>query len=177
MTSELRVDALKTTDGTSVVDFDASGNISTTGHISQGKVYFASAAWDGTSTNTTEFSGYEWFTAYETSDHNFSSGQKKIQYNNDYNILNASTGVVTIPADGVWLLTGHYSNTTSTTARRIGELWINNVWWGEWIESYGQYDDVSTTRILKLSKNDTLKFGNNSGLKYPEFGFELARLG
>lgn len=175
--SKLYVDEVHSKTGsTKALEIDSSGNIATTGHISQGKVYLCSAAWDGSSTSS-YFSGYDMFTAYETADHNFGSGAKKIQYNNDYNILDTSTGIVTIPADGVWLLTGHYTSTNGSTNRNIGNFWINDVYWGEWIEAYGQYDDVSTTRILKLSQNDTLKFGRNPGLPFDEFGFELARLG
>ena len=177
MTSTLKVSEIQDpTNSNTALTIDSSGNITTSGFVNQNKVYLCSAAWDGSSTSS-YFSGYDMFTAYETADHNFASGAKKIQYNNDYNILATSTGIVTIPADGVWLLTGDYTSTSGTVQRNIGNLWINDVYWGEWCEAYGSYDDVSTTRILKLSQNDTLKFGRNPGLPFDEFGFELARLG
>ena len=167
---------IKDSTGTNTaMTIDSSGNISTTGHISQGKVYYCAAKWNGSSTST--LSGNDVFTVYNTTSGNLVSGAHKIIYHNDYNMLNTSTGVVTIPEDGIWIFSGFYANQSGSAQRNIGVFWLNNTYYGEWVESYGQYDDSSTTRIMKLNANDTLRFGRNPGLPFDDFGFELARLG
>lgn len=175
MTSVLKVDNIQNSAGTSAISIDSSGNISTTGHVSQGKVYLCSAAWDQTSTTSKD--SRLGFTGYETADHSLQSGSRKIIYRDDYNMLNASTGYVTIPADGVWMIVGMYTDATGSASRRIGALWVNDIYYGEWCESYGQYDDATATRILKLEANDTIMFGNNATLGYDDFAFEIARIG
>ena len=167
---------IKDSTGTNTaMTIDSSGNISTTGHISQGKVYYCAAKWNGSSTST--LSGNDVFTVYNTTSGNLVSGAHKIIYHNDYNMLNTSTGVVTIPEDGIWIFSGFYANQSGSAQRNVGVFWLNNTYYGEWVESYGQYDDSNTTRIMKLNANDTLRFGRNPGLPFDDFGFELARLG
>ena len=175
MASIIGVETLQHTNGTTAATIDSSGNISTTGRISQGKVYYCAARWDGSSTSTLD--GNDVFTAYHTTSGNLSSGAHKIIYHNDDSILNTSTGVITIPEDGIWIFSGFYCNAVNADQRNIGVFWVNNTYYGEWVESYGRYDDTSTTRIMKLDANDTIRFGRNPGLPYNDFGFELARLG
>ena len=166
MTSVLKVDNIQNSSGTSAISIDSSGRVTTPARP------YASAAWDGTS-----IASDGKFTGYETSDHNLQSGLVKIIYENDGNMLNTSTGIITVPVTGVYLIVGHYVNNNSTTARRIGHLYVNGTFYGEWQESYGQYDDQSAVKMLKLTANDTVQFGRNTGLPYADFGFEMTLLG
>lgn len=150
-------------------------SIDTSGRVTMPNKPFVSAAWDGSSTS--DAGGRAQYTAYETADHNLISGNHKIFYKNDFSMLNTSTGVVTIPVTGIYLIVGHYADESGTAVRRLGALWKNNVWLGEWQESYGQYDDQSAVKMLYLSANDTIQFGHNSGLPYDDFGFEMVLLG
>ena len=166
MTSVLKVDNIQNSSGTDAINIDSSGRVTVPARP------YASAAWNGTSIDS---SGK--FTGYETSEHNLLSGGVKIIYENDSGMLNTSTGIITIPVTGVYLIIGHYVNNTAITNRRIGHLYVNGAYYGEWQESYGQYDDQSAVKMLKLTANDTVQFGRNTGLPYADFGFEMALLG
>ena len=151
-------------------------SIDTSGIVTMPNKPFVSAAWDGSSTSIFD-SGRDQYTAYETADHNLTSGNQTIFYKNDFNMLNTSTGVVTVPVTGIYLIVGHYADDNGTAVRRLGALWKNNVYLGEWQESYGQYDDQSAVKMLYLTPSDTIQFGHNSGLPYDDFGFEMVLLG
>lgn len=169
MASIIGVETLQHTNGTDAITIDSNG------HVSMPKVYLCSAAWDGSS--TADKSSKKVYTAYETSDHTLASGQHKAIYRDDYSMLNASTGVVTIPADGVWIIAGHYADGTGSAIRRIGQIWVNDASYGEWCESYGQYDDTNGIRILKLSSGDEIMFGHNGSFPFDDFAFEMTRIG
>ena len=175
MTGIIKVDTIQNNGGTTALTIDSSGNISTTGHVNQGKVYLCSARWDGSSTSTLD--SVDVFTVYSISSGTVGNGSNRVIYSDDYNMLNASTGIITIPADGVWLVNGIYAGNNSSEQRNIGRLWINDVNYGEWIETNGIYEDVSVTRIFKLEQNDTVRFGRHSSYPYDAFGFEIARIG
>lgn len=170
MTSELRVDAIKNTDGTAAINIDASGRI-----LTPVKPY-VSAGWDGSSQSGGKY------TAYLTTDTAMASGNARIIYKNDYNMLNTSTGVVTIPVAGTYLICGHYADGTGTVNRRIGHLWVtpsggSEVFYGEWVESYGQYDDTTNAKLFQFGEGDTVIFGHNTGYTFDDFGFEMVFLG
>lgn len=171
MTSILKVSEIQDpTNSNTALTIDSSGR------VTMANKPFVSAAWDGSSTST--FAGSrDIYTAYETADHNLISGNHTIFYKNDFSMLNTSTGVVTIPVTGIYLIVGHYADESGTAVRRIGELYKNNARLGEWQESYGQYDDQSAVKMLYLSANDTIQFGHNNLFPYDDFGFEMVLLG
>jgi len=166
MTSILKVTEIQDpTNSNTALEIDSSGRVILPARP------FVSAAWDASSVSSGKF------TAYNTSDTNLvHGGGPKIYYHNDFNMLNTSTGIVTVPTSGIYIISGCYSDGTGSANRRIGQFWINDVSQGEWVESYGQYDDVSVTRILKLTADDEIKFGHGA-LAFDGFGFEMVFLG
>lgn len=171
MTSTLKVSSIQDpTNSNTALSIDSSG------HVTMPNKPFVSAAWDGSSGDV--IGGLFRYTAYETADHNLVSGNHKIFYKNDFNMLNTSTGVVSVPVTGIYLIVGHYADETgATAARSIGALWKGNVYLGEWQESYGQYDDQSAVRLLYLTPSDTIQFGHNNGFPYDDFGFAMVLVG
>jgi hypothetical protein len=89
------------------------------------------------------------------------------------NHFNASTGIFTCPVDGMYLIAASYDNSTNVVERNIGHLWINNVIQGEWVESYGPYDNTSGMQLKRLNANDTIQIGVNTGLP---FGFVVLQI-
>ena len=169
MASILKVENIQHTNGTAALTIDSSG------FVNQNKIYLCSARWDGSSTSTLDT--LDVFTAYSTSTGTIGNGNNRVIYFDDYNMLNESTGIITIPADGVWLVNGIYAGNNASEERNIGSLWINNVTYGEWIESNGSFEDISVTRIFKLEKDDTVRFGRHPSFPWDAFGFEIARIG
>jgi len=158
-------------------------SINSSGYVTTPNRPFVSAAWDGSSSTEIETSIYK-FTAYSTSNQNIGSGGRTIIYKNDYNMLNTSTGSVTIPVSGIYLILGHYSaGAEATEGRRLGRLWVtpsggSRTSYGEWLESYGTYDDVTGSKLLSLGANDVLEFGHNTAtVDWFAFGLEIALLG
>jgi len=168
--STLNLSTIKDNTGT-----NTAMSINSSGYVTQPKKPFVSAAAQGTT--VAGVSGSVKYTTYETSDHNLVSGGHLIIYKNDFNMLNTTTGIVTVPVTGVYLIVGHYSHASATSARRIGHFYVNNNMYGEWLESFGQYEDQSVSKLLSLSANDTVQFGKNSSLGYADFGFEMVLIG
>ena len=159
---------------------DSTGNntgmsINSSGYVTQPNKPFVSAA--ATNATVAGVSGSLKYTTYETSNHNLVSGGHLIIYKNDFNMLNTTTGIVTVPVTGVYLIVGHYSHSSATSGRRIGHYYVNNNMYGEWLESFGQYEDQSAVKLLSLSANDTVQFGKNASLGYADFGFEMVLIG
>jgi len=159
---------------------DSTGNntgmsINSSGYVTQPNKPFVSAA--ATNATVAGVSGSLKYTTYETSNHNLVSGGHLIIYKNDFNMLNTTTGIVTVPVTGVYLIVGHYSHGSGTSGRRIGHYYVNNNMYGEWLESFGQYEDQSAVKLLSLSANDTVQFGKNASLGYADFGFEMVLIG
>ena len=170
MTSILKVSSIQ-----DPTNSNTAMSIDTSGRVTMPNKPFVSAAWNGSSGDV--IGGLFRYTAYETADHNLTSGNHRIFYKNDFSMLNTSTGVVTPPVTGIYLIVGHYADESGTAGRRLGALWKNNVYLGEWQESYGQYDDQSAVKMLYLTPSDTIQFGHNNGLPYDDFGFEMILLG
>ena len=136
------------------------------------------------SSETTISTNLNKFTAYSTSNQNLPSGNRTIVYKNDYSMLNTSTGNVTIPVSGIYLILGHYSaGLAGTEGRRLGHFWVtpsggSRASYGEWVESYGQYDDSTGIKLLSLNVNDVLEFGHNTAtINWDAFGLEISLLG
>ena len=176
--STLYVDNIYSKTGTSqALTIDSSGRVTMPNRP------FVSAAWDGSSSTEIETSIYK-FTAYDTSNKILPSGNRTIVYKNDYNMLNTSTGSVTIPVSGIYLILGHYSaGLSGTEGRRLGRLWVtpsggSRTSYGEWIESYGTYDDSTGVKLLSLGANDVLEFGHNTAtINWDAFGLEIVLIG
>jgi hypothetical protein len=178
MASVLNVDQIgHSTSGTTALTIDSSGRV-----LMPNKP-FVSAAWNGSGT-TAYSTPLSRFTTYNTTDTNIGSGNTRIIYKNDYNMLDTTNGLVTIPVTGIYLIVGHYAAALSgTLGRRIGHLFVTPSGgsitdYGEWVESYGTYDDSTGTKLLSLNANDQVAFGHNvSVINWDAFGFEMILLG
>jgi len=72
--------------------------------------------------------------------------------------LNLTSGVFTAPVAGKYQFNGAFhSNSTSTTARRIGRFQLNGNSLGEFMESSAQYADIGASIIVNMSANDTMQ--------------------
>lgn len=182
MASIINVDKIRAASGTTnVIDINSSCNTTALTIDSSGRLLtpvkpYVSAGWDGSSVSSGKY------TAYLTTDTTMASGSSRIIYKNDYSMLNTSTGVVTIPVAGTYLICGHYADGTGSATRRIGHLWVtpsggSEVFYGEWIESYGLYDDSTIGKLFQFGAGDTVMFGHNTGFPYDDFGFEMVFLG
>ena len=142
--------------------------VSASGRVTMSSQPFFTAAWSGGVSDGK-------YTSYYTSQQTITGSV--YPYQNTGNNMNTSTGIYTCPVAGKYLVQGVYSNDSGTLERNIGHLWVNNVFWGEWCESYGLYDDTTVVRILSLQANDTLQFGQNVVFVWNRFGVTITLLG
>jgi hypothetical protein len=108
------------------------------------------------------------------------SGDRWISYSAEYNIgsnFDVSTGIFTCPLTGVYIISALYSSTSGVVERNIGHLWINNVIQGEWVESYGAFDDTTGIQLRRLNTNDTIQIGVNTGFIYNIVALQIYFLG
>lgn len=87
-------------------------------------------------------------------------------YRNVGSHFNTTSGTFTAPLTGRYLITAMYDNSTSIVERNIGHLFYNGTNLGEWVESYGPYDNSNGAVVFYLNVNDTIKFGVNTGLPF-----------
>lgn len=80
--------------------------------------------------------------------------------------FNTVTGTFTTPVTGKYLVTAMYSNGTGTAERNIGWLYYNGTNIGEWVESYGQYDNTHGAMMLWLNVGDTIQFATHPGIPF-----------
>ena len=93
-------------------------------------------------------------------------GSTYTYYRNIGGHFNTSTGTFTAPIAGRYLITAMYDNSTGAVERNIGWLYYNGSNIGEWVESYGQYDNSAGSIVLYLNANDTIQFGTHPGIPY-----------
>ena len=102
-------------------------------------------------------------TSYATSSSN--TGGMYFNYRNSGH-FNTSTGRFTAPVSGKYLIQATYSDSDSVERREIGWLFINGSNRGEWVESWGQYDNSSNCIIEYLTANDYVEFARHPAYPY-----------
>jgi len=102
-------------------------------------------------------------TSYATS--SSSTGGMYFNYRNSGH-FNTSTGRFTAPVSGKYLIQATYSDSDSVERREIGWLFINGSNRGEWVESWGQYDNSSNCIIEYLTANDYVEFARHPAYPY-----------
>jgi hypothetical protein len=80
--------------------------------------------------------------------------------------FNTSTGRFTAPVTGKYLICAHYAKDDGAERRAIGWLYINGSNRGEWVESWGQYDDTNGAIVESLAVNDYVEFARHPGITY-----------
>lgn len=101
--------------------------------------------------------------AFATSSSN-TGGQTFIYRNSGH--FNTTTGVFTAPIAGKYLICGTYTSNDGVNNRNIGWLYINGTNIGEWVESYGPYDNATGVTIETLQVGDTVQFARHPGIPY-----------
>ena len=93
------------------------------------------------------------------------SGGMSFNYRNSGH-FNTTTGRFTAPVSGKYLIQATYADDNAVESRSIGHLFINGSGRGEWVESWGQYDNTSNCIIEYLNAGDYVQFGRHPGIPY-----------
>lgn len=101
--------------------------------------------------------------AFATSSGN-TGGQSYVYRNSGH--FNTTTGIFTAPISGKYLICATYTSNDGANNRNIGWLFVNGSNWGEWVESYGPYDNASGATVEYLQAGDTVQFGIHPGIPY-----------
>lgn len=101
--------------------------------------------------------------AFATSSGN--TGGQSFTYRNSGN-FNTTTGVFTAPIAGKYLICATYTSNDGTNNRNIGWLYINGGNIGEWVESYGPFDNSTGVTVETLQVGDTVQFARHPGIPY-----------
>lgn len=164
------IDAYGSTSTPDLRFFDFSGNVrlkvDTSGRVTM--PYQTSFK----SYSSTITSGSGIFKNYTTSD-----GGIHHRYRNIGNNFNTSTGVFTAPVAGRYLISAMYGQSSGVVERNIGWLYINGTNIGEWIESYGQYDDVQAAQVFYLNANDYVQVATHDGIRFDNVVLSIDLLG
>ena len=140
MASELHVDAIKHSGGTSAMTIDSTGRVLTP----------ARPAFHADS-STHQGSGTYTFTDYTASG---------IGRFNQGGHLNLSTGIFTVPIAGVYTFGFVFRDTQNTTGRKIGRIYLNDTDF-EVAENDGIYSDIGGSLTYLLSANDTVRLATH----------------
>ena len=70
-----------------------------------------------------------------------------------------------------------YGQSNGVVERNIGWLYINGTNIGEWIESYGQYDDVQAAQVFYLNANDYVQVATHDGIRFDNVVLSIDLLG
>tara|TARA_Y100000114_G_scaffold87382_1_gene80807 strand:+ start:117 stop:587 length:471 start_codon:yes stop_codon:yes gene_type:complete len=138
--SNLLVQNIKHTNGTTAQTIDSSGRILTP----------ARPAFHADS-STHQGSGSYFFTSYNT------NGVGRF---NQGGHLELSTGIFTAPIAGVYTFGFVFRDTQNTTGRKIGRIYLNDTDF-EVAENDGIYSDIGGSLSYLLSANDTIRLATH----------------
>ena len=138
--SNLLVQNIKHTNGTTAQTIDSSGRVTTP----QRPAFHADSS-------THQGSGIYAFTSYTASG---------IGRFNQGGHLNLSTGIFTVPITGVYTFGFVFRDTVNTTGRKIGRIYLNDTDF-EVAENDGIYSDIGGSLTYLLSANDTVRLATH----------------
>ena len=114
------------------------------------------------------------FTSFASSS---GTGSIATTFRNIGNNFNTSTGTFTAPIAGRYLVTAMYGNDSGGVERNIGWLYINGTNIGEWVESYGPYDNTTGAAVFYLNVNEYIQFATHPGIPYNNIVVSIDFLG
>lgn len=91
--------------------------------------------------------------------------------------FNTSTGRFTAPVTGKYLICAMYGKDDGAERRSIGWLYINGSNRGEWVESWGTYDDTNGAIVESLAVNDYVEFARHPAIPYDRIVASIDFLG
>jgi collagen type VII alpha len=156
-----------------VLEIRDGGNIARLSMNGSGHILMPSQP--GFKSGTSTFDGTSGLaTNWQTTNSNV--GGLSYRYRNSGN-FNTTTGRFTVPVTGKYLIVATYADDDAVVQRHIGWLWINGTNIGEWVESYGQYDNTTGVFIEYLNANDYVEFARHPGIPYSQLVASIDFLG